>query len=314
MHDEGVREGVRLRDSVGAERDDRRGLEHADRCGRRGNDQRQAAGDDGEKPGARGEVEIEPEHDHPEAGGEHEPRDERPEESDEAVAHASEPDEALHQVADGRLHPLREEKWQAGERTQDEAQRALPVHPKHHHGGDQGEGEHDRQNASRSKPRDLRKPRQRREEEHEEGEDVEIPLDDDGGRSLDSRAAAEGVQRHDAGGVAGAEWKHVVEELTHEKGLSRGPESGSAARGEEHAPALGADEEGEREQRERGYQRPVVAVAQRVAELAEVDVAHGEVREHDRDEGREHRRAVAHAVHGAQPLHCDRSVATQARL
>jgi hypothetical protein len=51
-----------------------------------------------------------------------------------------------------------------------------------------------------------------------------------------------------------------------------------------------------------------------MAQIGEVDVAYGEIRESDRDGNRKRGRAMPRGPHGTDPSHCDRSAATQARL
>jgi Zn-dependent M32 family carboxypeptidase len=70
----------------------------------------------------------------------------------------------------------------------------------------------------------------------------------------------------------------------------------------------------ERQRHERRTQPPVVALAQRLAELAEVDIANRNVRECDRDYGCQQNGAVADAATPAEPAHRACSAATQARL
>jgi hypothetical protein len=83
VDDERVRERLRTRDPVGDERHDGRGLEHANRGGRRRKEVRQPGRDDDEDACLRPQPEIESEHDEPEREAEDDPREQRPGEADE---------------------------------------------------------------------------------------------------------------------------------------------------------------------------------------------------------------------------------------
>jgi hypothetical protein len=312
VDDEGVRESTGLRHPVGGQRDDRRALEHADGGRGRGKDEREPGRDDGEEPGGRREFEVESEHDDPEGDPEHEPGEKRPEERDQAEPCASQPYDSLHQVANRRLHPCRGDEREAGNRTQREPERAFAVDPEDDDYGQQRQRERDREAAGGAHPGDLRQPRQRHEQKQEEREHVEEPLDDDRPRRLGSRLSAERVERHDAGGIPGTKGKNAVEELADEQGFRGRPHRRPRAPSEEVSPTQRPHEEGEREHGERRDERPVVALAQGVAQLAEIDVPHGEVGEPDRDDGRKQGRTEAHEPPPPEQLHPDRSRATQA--
>jgi len=230
VDDERIREGARLRDPVGRERYDRRRLEHAYCGGRRRNDHGQARRDDDEKACGGRQPEIEAKHHEPERHGEHEPREERPEEADKAQAGTSQRDEALHQIPDGGLDPLREEKRQACERPQDEADRALPEDSQDDDCGDEGKRQRDPENSRGANPGHFGKPGKRDEQEQEQGEDVEETLDDNGGCRLHARRAAKRVQGDDPGRIAGAERQDVVDELAYEQRLGRRPDRGPRPR------------------------------------------------------------------------------------
>ena len=230
MDDERIREGARLRDPVGRERHDRRRLEHAHCGGRRRNDHGQPRRDDDEEACRRRQPEIEAEHHEPERHGEHEPREKRPEEADEAEARASQRDEALHQIPDGGLYPLREEKRQARERPQGEADRALPEDPQDDDCDHEGKRQRDPENPRGANPGHFGKPGKPDEQEQEQGEDVEETLDDDGGRRFRARRATKRVQSDDPGRISGAERQDVVEELAYEQRLGRGPDRGPRPR------------------------------------------------------------------------------------
>ena len=314
MDDERVRQRVRAADAVGGNRDDGRPLEHAEGGRPRRQDQGEPRRDDGQEAGGGPEPEVEAEHDEPERHRKEEPGDERPEEGDEAETRAAQPDEAVRQVPRQRLDPLREEERQPGERTQREEERTLAVDPEDDDRAGQEEQERDRQRAGDVQPGHLREPGKPDEEEQEEREDVEEALDHDGAGRLRARPAGEGVQRQDPGGVAGTQRQDVVEELADQESLRRGPQRGPRVRGEEQLPTERADEEGEREQRERRHEPPVVAPAKRLGELVELDVPRGQVGEADGDDDREGRVAVPGAVEAAHSGHRRASDATQARL
>ncbi len=213
-----------MRDPVGRERHDRRRLEHAYCGGRRRNDHGQARRDDDEKACGGRQPEIEAKQDEPERHGEHEPRDECPEEADKAQARASQRDEALHQVPDGGLYPLREEKRQACERPQDEADRTLPVDPKDDDRDDEGKRQRNPENPRGANPGHFGKPGKPYEQEQEQGQYVEETLDDNRARRLCARRATERVQGDDPSRVARAKRQDVVEELADEQRLGRRPD------------------------------------------------------------------------------------------
>jgi len=230
VDDEGIREGVRLRDPVGRERHDRRRFEHAHGGGRRRNDHGQARRDDDEKACRGRQPDIEAEQDEPERHGEHEPRAESPEEADKAQARTSQRDEALHQIPDRSLHPLREEKRQACERLQDEADRALPVDPKDDDCDDEGKRQRDPENPRGANPSHFGKPGKPNEQEQEQGEYVKETLDDNRGRRLRARRTTERVQGDDPSRIASAKRQDVVEKLADEQGLGRRPDRGTRPR------------------------------------------------------------------------------------
>jgi hypothetical protein len=207
---------VRLRDPVGRERHDRRRFEHAHGGRRRRNDHGQARRDDDEKACGGRQPEIEAEQDEPERHGQHEPRGERPEEADKAQAQASQRDEALHQIPDGGLYPLREEKRQARERPQDEVERALSVDSKDDDCDDEPKRQRNPENPRGANPGHFGKPGKPYEQKQKQGEYVKETLDNNRGRRLCSRRATERVQGDDPSRIAGAERKDVVEELAYE--------------------------------------------------------------------------------------------------
>jgi hypothetical protein len=133
-----------------------------------------------------------------------------------AEARASQRDEALHQIPGGGLYPFREEKRQACERLQDEADRALPEDSQDDDCGDEGKRQRDPENPRGANPGHFGKPGKRDKQEQEQGEDVEETLDDNGGCRLRARRATKRVQGDDPGSIAGAERQDVVDELTHE--------------------------------------------------------------------------------------------------
>jgi hypothetical protein len=307
VDDQRVRQRLRLRDVVGPQRDDGGGLEDADRCGPRGEDERQARRDEDEEPGGRREAEIKADHQEPERDGEHEPRRRRPEEGDHADARAPQGDEPVHEVRDGRLQAAGEEKRQRSERPDEKADRPVAVDAQDDDPRDEDEGERARQRARSPDRRHLGEPGEREEEEQEEREDIEEALDDDRARRLDARLPSERTEGDDAGRVARAEREHVVEELPDEEGLRGRPERGSLRRREEHAPTVHTDQHSQHEQRARGHEPPVVAPPQRLRELVEVGVPDGQVGERNGDDQSDDDRPVPA---GSAP-HCRR--ATQAR-
>jgi hypothetical protein len=220
----------------------------------------------------------------------------------------------VRQVPRERLDPLREEERQPGERTQREEERTLAVDAEGDYRARQEQKERDPQWPGDVQPRHLGEPGKPDEEEQEEREDVEEALDHDGAGRLRARPAPEGVQREDASGVAGSQREDVVEELADQESLRRGPERGSRARREEQAPAERAAEERDREQRERGNEPPVIALAKRVGELVQIDVSDREGAEDGGDDDREGCIPMPRAVQAAHTGHRRGSDATQPRL
>jgi hypothetical protein len=314
VRDERVRERRRLRDVVGGERDDRRRLEDADagRCGRQ--QVREARRGHDEEPGHRREAEVEAEHQQPEREPEHDPGEHRQGEGEQPEPRAAQRNHPLREVAHGGLDPRGRQERQAGKGDQDEAHRALAVDAEDDDRRDDGQCEHDREGARGADPRDLGEPRQRDEEEQEEGEDVEDALEDDGSGRLHPGRASEGAKGDDPGGVPRTEREHAVQELAEEEGLRRRPDTRSGLRREHVAPAEHTDEETGREQPQGREQVPVVAVAERAGELGELDVPDGEIAEPERERHGESRPGPARPPPRGNRAHRAPSPAMQARL
>jgi hypothetical protein len=297
VDDERVRERLRLRDPVGAERDDRRRLEHADPGRTRGEQVREAGCNDDEQAGHQREPEVEAEREAPEGRTEYHPGHERPEEGDQPDTPAPERDHSFRQVTDRRLDLRLGEERQPCQWAQADGNGALAVDAEDHDGDRHRKRQHDHEHAGRAEPRHFGHHRKHHEEQEEKGQNVEDPLDHNRPGSLDPRRPAEGPKGHDPGGISGAEREHAVQKLTQEERLGGRHPAGSRRRGEEAAPAEHPQEEGEHEQPEGRQQEPVVALAKRLAELVEVHVPDCEVAEGDSNGGRERsREAPAPAI------------------